>query len=188
MSQGTFLRSSPFPCFPKAISHRNQPLICSTSSSNVTELRLLGGQVWEGGLSSDVKSSSSMTSVPKTKGRLCAYNRQHQVLLATFLALAHTPCVPLSPFIYSNPQSGATKCPAAFAQDTHCLSSHFREFAARHWGCFRHTRNTAALSRRTGYLPRRVDSEVMSPPDLERGRAVGLSGGRGPIKGALCSG
>lgn len=161
--------------------------MCSTSSSNVTELLLLGGQVWEGGLSSDVKSSSSMMSVPKTKGGLCAYNRRHQVLLATLLARAHTPCVPLSPFIYSNPQSGATKCPAAFAQDTHCLSSHFGEFAASHWGCFRHTKNTAALSRRTGYPPQRADSQVMSLPDLEWGRAVGLSGRGGPIKGALCS-
>lgn len=43
------------PLLSEAIRHRNQPLICSTSSSNVTELLLLGGQVqWERGWSSDV--------------------------------------------------------------------------------------------------------------------------------------
>ena len=56
---------------------------------------------WEGGLSSDVQSSSSMTSVPKTKGRLCASNWQCQILSPSVPPSLNTPCIPL-PFIQTH--------------------------------------------------------------------------------------
>lgn len=57
---------------------------------------LLGGHVpWEKGCH-PVWSSSSMTSVPKTKGKLCTSYWQNQVLSRSFPLSLNIPCIPLT--------------------------------------------------------------------------------------------
>lgn len=124
---GTPLSSGAVPCCPEAIGHRHQPLICSTSSSNVTELLLLGGQAqWEGGRASDGWSSSRSTSVPNAEGRACTGKR----LLAPPVPSApcththeqgqparHPPCS-LRPGRSAIPPQGARSRPSGLARDT----------------------------------------------------------------------
>lgn len=133
-----------FPISLKPSATETKPLICSTSSSNVTELLLLGGHVpWERGLSSDVQSSSSMTSVPKTKGKLCTSNWQNQVLSRSFPLSLNIPCIPL-PFIPTHNQVHPTAlqlCPG------HIVSLvPFQGVCSQPLGLlFRHTKNSNVI-------------------------------------------
>lgn len=143
-------RSLPFPPAVLKQSATHQPLSCSTSSSKVTELLLLGGQVqWEGGLSSDVQSSSSITSVPKTKAGSCTRNWRRKVLLAA--PSSTSPDGPCTLFpMCSNPRQ-RVQHPACSICPTNTVSigsfrGDFREAAARALGRLQ-TRNTQCVIR-----------------------------------------
>lgn len=180
----TSLSTCAFPCCPEAASHRHQPLICSTSSSNVTELLLLGGQAQrEEGRASDEWSSSSITSVPNTKGRACAGKRLGR-------PPPHPLSVPLCPLCHVfKPTIKCNRSPSALQllPKKHChpiAGSLQPALGADQGQCGSHVEPLPPQ-------PPQAHSECKSARQTwgaGQGRGgSGLRGGDAPSKGALCS-
>lgn len=171
---GTPLSSGAIPCCPEAIGHRHQPLICSTSSSNVTELLLLGGQAqWEGGRASDGWSSSRSTSVPNAEGRACTGKR----LLA--------PPVPSAPCTHTHEQGQPARRPPCSLRPG-CSAIPPQGARSRPSGL---ARDTAAVNVRASTGTQHTahsEGKAARPGGQGRG-GRGLRGGDAPSEGAPCS-
>lgn len=169
---GTPLSSGAVPCCPEAIGHRHQPLICSTSSSNVTELLLLGGQAqWEGGRASDGWSSSRSTSVPNAEGRACTGKR----LLA--------PPVPSAPRTHTHEQGQpARRPPCSLRPGRSAIPPAGSPQPALGAGQGHRSSQRPSLHRHTAHS----EGKPARPGGQGRG-GRGLRGGDAPSEGAPCS-